>query len=103
PDLAMWTDLPLGSLLQYVDAAPMDSSVHDRNHDELIQEVTRYGISLGNDDRATLRRFHDEFATSGLDIQYTSRAGWSRRPFPTARQLYLETDLEGVESSYLAT
>lgn len=102
-DLAMWTDLPLVSLLDQIDSTPMDSALHDRNHGQLMDRVRRYGVAMTDQDRATLRRFHDEFASSGLGITYSSRAGWSRRPFPTNRQLYLETDLEGNEASYLAS
>jgi hypothetical protein len=102
-DLAMWTDLPLGSLLDYIDGLMADSSLQERNHRQLMEQVTRYGVPLSTEDRATLRRFHDEFAFTGLEIQYTSRGGWSRRPFPSNRQLYLATDLEGNEVSYLAT
>ena len=47
--------------------------------------------------------FHDEFAESGLDIRYRSSNRNSRRSYPTARDLYLATDLENVQGSYLAT
>lgn len=103
PDLAMWTELPLASLLDYLDATPADSAGHERAHRQLMDRVRRFGLALTDEDRATMRRFHDEFVASGLGITYSSRAGWSRRPFPTNRQLYLETDLEGTPASYLAT
>ncbi|MGE0553356.1 MAG: hypothetical protein AB7R55_07985 [Gemmatimonadales bacterium] len=102
-ELAMWTDLPLGSLLDYIDGHPMDSTLHRKNHQALARKVASLGLALGDEDKATLQRFHDEFAESGLGIRYSTRNRWSRRAFPTNRQLYAETDLEGKEGSYLAT
>jgi hypothetical protein len=103
PELAMWTELPLASLVEYLDTTPMDSAGHARNHARLVERAASYGVPFTPEDRGTLRAFHAEFAIQGLDIQYTNRSRWSRRSFPTSRDLYLETDLEGHEGSYLAT
>lgn len=103
PDLAQWTDLPLASLLDYLDGHPVDSAGHARNHDRLMDLVTSYGVPVSESDRATLRRFHDEFAGAGLDLRYTTRVGRMGRWMPTARELYRLTDLEGNEAGYLAT
>ena len=102
-DLAMWTDLPLGDLLIRLDETPYDSVLHARQHTELMERVSEYGVPLNDEDRSTLRRFHDEFATMGLDIRFSSRGRPYRFNYPTARQLYLQTDLEGRSGSYLAT
>jgi hypothetical protein len=103
PDLAEWTELPLASLLAYLDRTMPDSGLHDRNHRALMRVVAGYGIPLSQEDRETLRRFHDEFATLGLDIRYRSRGRPPRWGYPTARDLYLATDREGREASYLAS
>lgn len=103
PDLALWTDLPLEDLLLWLDNTRADTVLHDRSHAELMERVTRYGVSLDPEDRATLRRFHDEFAAYGLDLRYANRGGRPRLNYPTIRQLYLERDLDGTEGSYLAT
>lgn len=103
PDLPLWTELELATLLDYLDRTPVSSALHLRNHLELMDQVSRYGIPLTAEDRETLRRFHDEFASAGLDLRYSSRNRPPRFAFPTVRQLYLETDLEGNEASYLAT
>jgi hypothetical protein len=103
PDLPLWTELELATLLDYLDRTPVSSALHLRNHVELMAQVARYGVPLTAEDRETLRRFHDEFASAGLDLQYSSRNRPPRFAFPTVRRLYLETDLEGNEASYLAT
>jgi hypothetical protein len=102
-DLAMWTDLPLESLLEYLDGKLADSVLHDRNHRRLMTEVERYGVPLSDLDRATIRRFHDEFAFTGLDIRYSTRGRGPRLMFPTNRRLYTETDIDGNLASYLAS
>ncbi len=103
PDLEFWTDADLFDILARLDLTPVDRVTHDRQHRDLMARVARYGVPLSEEDRATVRRFHDEFAYSGLDIRYTSRSRTIRMRFPTARDLYLETDLDGGRASYLAT
>lgn len=103
PDLVMWTDLPLESLLEYLDGRLPDSTLHDRQHRRLMGLVEGYGVPLNEVDRATLRRFHDEFASTGLDVRYSTRGRGPRLMFPTNRRLYLETDLEGAAASYLSS
>jgi len=103
PDLAMWTDLDIASLLDYIDRTRPDSALQRDVHRMLLEEVTSYGVQLSDQDRATLERFHGEFAFTGLDIRYSNRGGAPRIAFPTARQLYLESDQSGTPSSYLAT
>jgi len=103
PDLPMWTDLDLGSLLDYIDRTGVDSVLHRETHRRLMKEVSDYGVRLTDQDRQTIARFHDEFVFAGLDIRYSNRGRAPRLSFPTARQLYLETDLGGTPSSYLAT
>jgi hypothetical protein len=102
-NLELWTDLPLSSLLTYIDAHPADTATHVRNHRRLMQRVARSGVMMTDLDRQTLRRFHDEFVGSGLDIQYTTRAGPAWRSMPTNRELYLQTDQDGNRSSYLSS
>lgn len=103
PDLPLWTDLDLTSLIEWLDTTLPDSALHDRRHRELMRRVAGYGVPLDDQDRATVRRFHDEFVRDGLDVRYSSRGRGPRFFFPTARDLYLETDRAGTMGSYLAT
>jgi len=103
PVLARWTEQPLEDLLTYLDITPGDTATHARNHAELMERVTRFGVALSDTDRVTLRRFHDEFFAQGLELTFTSRGRASRPGYPSERQLYLATDLEGQPGSYLST
>jgi hypothetical protein len=103
PVLARWTDQALEEILTYLDITPGDNAVHTRNHADLMERVTRFGVALSDTDRVTLRRFHDEFFAQGLELTFTSRGRASRPGYPSERQLYLATDLDGHPGSYLAT
>jgi hypothetical protein len=102
-ELEMWTELPLEQILTYLSERPGDPLLHGRNHAALMEQVSRYGVPLDSTDRATLRRFHDEFMIEGVEIRFTSRGRPARMGYPSAAQLYLATDLEGRQASYLAT
>lgn len=102
-DLSQWTNRPLPEILGYLDRTPGDSALHDLNHTGLMGQVERYGVPLSPLDRQTMRRFHDEFFLAGLELRYTSLGRGPRPGYPSERQLYLATDLEGRPSSYLVT
>lgn len=101
--LSKWTDQPLDDILTYLEITPGDLAAHTRNHTELMERVARFGVALADSDRVTLRRFHDEFFQLGLEITFTSRGRPPRPGYPTERQLYLATDLDGNRGSYLAS
>lgn len=103
PDLPRWKGGALEELLLYVDAVRPDPDAHARAHARLMDQVARLGIPLSAEDRTTVRRFHDEFAVSGLDIRYRSSNRGSRRSYPSARELYLAVDLDNQQGSYLAS
>jgi len=102
-DLSRWANRPLPEILGYLDRTPGDSALHDLNHTGLMGQVERYGVPLSPLDRQTMRRFHDEFFLAGLELRYTSLGRGPRPGYPSERQLYLATDLEGRPSSYLVT
>lgn len=101
--LTPWNDEPLEDILTYLDITPRDSALYASRHASLMERVTRFGVPVSDTDRVTLRRFHDEFFTQGLEITFSSRGRPSRPGYPSERQLYLATDMEGRAGSYLAT
>ncbi len=103
PSLAQWDDRTLEEVLLHVDAVRVDPAHQARVHRRLMEQVEGFGVPLTGEDRATLQRFHEEFAASGLNLRFRSRGRGVRASYPTARELYLATDLEGAPGSYLAT
>lgn len=102
-DIDRWNNRPLDQILAYLDRTPGDSALHDLNHTGLMGQVEQYGVPLAPLDRQTLRRFHNEFFAAGLELRYTSLGRAARPGYPSERQLYLSTDLDGHQVSYLST
>jgi hypothetical protein len=98
-----WANRPLEELLAQFDSTAFDTALHTRQHESLMRRVAGYGFELSQQDRFTLRRFHDDFGNGGLSLTFATLGRPSRRQYPTVRRLYLETDREGNPASYLAT
>lgn len=101
-DLASWDDRSIDDIVRYVDGAPRDDALVRRTRDALVQHAVATGIPLSADDRATLRRFHDEFVRQGLGLRFTSLGRAPREYYPTLRDLVLARDTEDRQRSYLA-
>jgi hypothetical protein len=98
-----WVDQDLTLVLGHIDQSGFDSLSHDSVQQALMARIDGYGVPLSAEDRATMRRFHDEFARSGLGLAFSTLGRPAQRDYPTVRRLYLETDLEGNRASYLAS
>jgi hypothetical protein len=100
--LQVWDNRPLAELVAFVDQAKPDSARHLRSQGQLVDRIRAYGLPPAMVDFATIRRFHNEFVQSGLDLRFTTYGRGPRTYYPTIRQLYLEKDLAGREASFLA-
>lgn len=104
PDiLTKWNDATLEDILTYLDITPKDTAGYPRSHAAMMDRVSLLGVAIADSEKSTIKRFHDEFYDRGLDITFTSRGRPSRPGYPTERELYLATDLDGSKGSYLAT
>ena len=102
-DVADATDRPLEDVITRFDQLPADSVPTARQERRLWDRIQGYGVPLSEADLTTLRRFHAEFVSYGLDIRFSS---YGRRPFPifpSNRDLYLARDRSGRQASYLAS
>jgi hypothetical protein len=102
PDPEAWRPRPVEDVVAFIDAAPTDSTVVARGRAEVERAVTSFGVPLSEEDRATIRRFHQAFVDAGPGLRFSSFGRPPRPYYPTYRQLVLETDLEGRHASYLA-
>lgn len=103
PHPAQWNNRPLEEILLYLEFTPGDPALHGATHAALMKRVTGYWVPLTEVDRTTLQRFHDEFASAGLNLRYTSLGRPSRPGYPSQRDLYSATDLDGRPASYLSS
>lgn len=91
-------------LVAFVADAPggAGSEVARVARERIMARVGTFGLTLGEEDLATIERFHDEFVRQGLDLRFTT-LGQPPRPFyPTFGELLTARDLEGRAGSYLA-
>jgi hypothetical protein len=100
---ARWREVPLNQLIEYLDAAVVDSAVAAGTELALIHRAAGFGVPLTEQDQATLRRLHAEFVDQGLDLRFSAYGRRAVATFPTVRQLYLATDLRGAAVSFLAS
>ncbi|HZD04650.1 MAG TPA: hypothetical protein VE173_07025, partial [Longimicrobiales bacterium] len=100
-DPGAWHDAPVDEILQEMDVAA-DPAAAQRARTVVDSAVVTFGISLSAEDRATIRRFHDEFIAGGLALRFRSFGRAPRPYYPTLRQLLQETDLSGRPRSCLA-
>lgn len=81
-----------------------DAAVFDRNLREVNRRLTRqHHFSLSSEDLRAIDYVYRSFFTAGPDIRYSFGRGPGWLPFPSYRDLMLETDAEGMSRSYLAS
>jgi hypothetical protein len=101
-DPSAWRGRDARDLVAWVDGHEPDPASTVRLRAALDSAVASYGLELSEDDLATIRRFHQAFIDAGLGLRFTTFGRPPRPHYPTHRQLVLETDLDGVQASYLA-
>lgn len=65
--------------------------------------LTRSGVPLSAEDRATIARFHSRFIESGLDLRFNTLGRPPQPNYPLYRELLLDTDAGGRQANYLAS
>jgi len=101
-DLGRYADLPVAELTRYLAEAPVDELLARRARNDIVADAAATGVALTDDDRATLRRFHDAFTSAGLELRFTSFGRGPRPGYPSLRELVEGRDAAGRPSSYLA-
>ena len=102
PDPMAWRERSVDDIVGYVERAARDDSLIRRVDDDLVRDAVATGIVLTSGDRATLRRFHGDFAREGLQLRFTSFGRPPRASYPTLGDLILARDLAQQQRSYLA-
>lgn len=97
-----WNDLDAFALVERVSAAPASNRHAADARRRVLATVERFGLSLTDADLASIGRIHDHFIAEGLDLRFTSFNRPPRSYYPTLRQLIIERDRAGRQSSYLA-
>lgn len=102
-DPGNWADSSIASVAEWVDAHPPTPASRAESGRRLLDRLNSLAVELGDGDLATIRRFHQGYVDSGLDIRFESLGRPSRSEYPTYRQMIQERDDTGEPASYLAS
>ncbi len=102
-DLRKWNGKSIEQLIVYYDNAPSSPELRSAVWNRLFNRIVVFGVPLSRDDIDKIRKIHSSFVTAGLNLRFTSFNRPPRNYYPTLRQLMLETDLNGMHGSFLAT
>lgn len=98
-----WADSSVAGVAAWVDANPPTAASRAAATRRLLNRIGSFGMDLGHEDLATIRRFHDGYVDRGLDIRFESLGRPSRSEYPTYRQMIMERDDTGEPAGYLAS
>jgi hypothetical protein len=103
PNAAAWSASSAEAMVDWLEGERVDSARFAATRNEVRRRVLATGIPLDSADLAKIARNHAAFVTGGPSLQFTSSGRPPRPYYPTYRRLMLETDLDGRQSSYLAS
>ena len=103
PNLTAWSARSAEAIVDWLEGERVDPARFATTRDEVRRRVLATGIPLDSADLAKIAENHAAFVTGGPSLQFTSSGRPPRPYYPTYRRLMLETDLDGRQSSYLAS
>jgi hypothetical protein len=102
--LTGWESKSIDALVSQLDTAkPLSSSALTALRSRVADKVASFGVPLSAGDRQTIDRFHQQFITAGLSLQFHSTGRAPQYDYPNYRDLMLEVDRAGQRRSYLAS
>jgi hypothetical protein len=92
-------------LFEAFGSVPASNVLFTRNLEAITDRLVKtHGFRLSPDDLSAVEYVYRAFFVSGPDLRYSfPRQGFGGRWFPSYAELMMETDLNGVEHSYLAS
>jgi hypothetical protein len=102
-NLDPWRSAPTDRLVAHLDGAALDAKGIAALRARVDEAVTKIGVALTAQERATIDRFHRRFIDAGLELRFQSLGRPPQMHYPTYRDLMLERVPGGDEGSYLAS
>jgi hypothetical protein len=102
-NLKEWDQRPVQQLTEYIEQAPTKRELFEAAARNIRAKLISSGLTLKPEELETIRRIHESFFTAGLALRFTSHGRSPRSYYPTWRDLLLEKDLTGKQTSYLAS
>jgi hypothetical protein len=102
--LDAWRARSIEDLVTHIDGArPLGAAGLAALQARLDPTIRGFGVPLSPADFGTIHRFHGEFTSAGLLLQFRSAGRAPQFFYPTYRDLLLETDRRGRRGHFLAS
>jgi hypothetical protein len=102
-DLEVWRAAAVDKIVAQMEAPPLDARAIEALRTKTDEAVTRTGVSLSREDRATIDRFHRRFIEAGVGLQFQSAGRPPQSHYPAYRDLLLAATPAGLKANYLAS
>jgi hypothetical protein len=102
-DVDGWRNTPIERLVAHVEGEPLDAKGVAALRKRVDDMVSKAGVLLSREDRATIDRFHRRFIEAGTGLRFQSTGRPPQSHYPTYRELLLERDPGGERGNYLAS
>lgn len=101
-DSAEWKSASIERILSYVESRRAGDAETASVRGKVDAVVARFGVSLSDEDRRTIDRFHRRFVQAGTSLRFQSLGRTPRSYYPTYRDLLLARNSSGG-GSFLAS
>jgi hypothetical protein len=102
-DVDTWRTATIERIVAHVEASAVDTRGIAVVRAKADEAISRIGVPLSLEDRATIDRFHRRFIEAGLGLRFESTGRAPQSHYPTYRDLLLGTDEGGDKGNYLAS
>jgi hypothetical protein len=103
PETEGWTGRTIDELVTWAGSTPATEASAGQTVATVRNGVRSFGVAVTQEDLETIERFHREFITQGIGLQFTSFRRGPRPWYPTFGELLSERDLGSQQASYLAS
>ncbi len=98
-----WKTAAVDRIVAQMEVPPLDARAIEALRTKTDGAVTRTGVSLSREDRATIDRFHRRFIDAGVGLQFQSAGRPPQSHYPAYRDLLLAATPAGLKANYLAS
>lgn len=98
-----WRTATVDKIVAQMEVPSLDARAIGALRTKTDEAVTRTGVPLSREDRATIDRFHRRFIEAGVGLQFQSAGRPPQSHYPAFRDLLLAATPAGVKANYLAS
>jgi hypothetical protein len=100
-DMGAWRTATIDRIAKYVEEAKPTERHALRA--KIVRALRETGVPLSDQDLKTIDGFHEQFISAGLALQFQSSGRPPQWNYPTYRDMLVDTDPAGKQSSFLGS